>query len=81
MTDEEKNEIIHKMDKECKRIQRRLGAEACVVIGMFKNGDELMFQDVGNFPMPPEHFYTIMIQAHKQGKMTLTSKPKLIIPH
>lgn len=72
--------LVH-MTKEAKLLERRLGADACIVIAIFKDGDQQVFQDAGLFPMPPEHFYHVMSTAHAQGFMDETPKSKIIRPH
>jgi hypothetical protein len=84
MTPREKAEMILKMTKEAKRVERRLGAESCIVICIFSHenkegGKSLTFQDAGRFPMPPDHFYHVMQEAHKKGMMA--NKPKILKPH
>ncbi|KAH0548132.1 hypothetical protein GP486_008139 [Trichoglossum hirsutum] len=64
------------MAKEAKMLERKLGAEACVVICVFKEGNTLTFQDAGRFPMPPDNFYEVMQNAHKQN---LLGKGKRVI--
>lgn len=82
LTAREKAELIVKMTKEAQKLERRLGAKACIVICMFENNNELIVQDAGRFPMPPDHFYNIMIQAHKNGQLGHNSpKSKIIKPH
>ncbi len=87
MTDEkkprDKAEIIVQMNKEAQRIKHRLGAEACIVIGFFKEGNQITVQDVGQFPMPPAQFYQLMIQAHSNGMLGPENKvkSKIIKPH
>jgi hypothetical protein len=80
MTAREKAEMIIKMTKEAKRVERRVGAESCIVICIFRHGDQLTFQDAGRFPMPPDHFYHVMSEAHKKGMMS-QDKSKIIKPH
>lgn len=85
MSAREKAEMIVKMTKEAKRIERRTGAESCIVICIFGHKDDgggttLTFQDAGRFPMPPDHFYKVMQQAHQQGLME-QDKSKIIKPH
>jgi hypothetical protein len=73
----EKAETILRMNGEVKRIQRKLRANAVVIIAMFKDeNDQLTFQDVGMFPCPPDQFYDIMQQAHVNGQLGHNS-PKL----
>lgn len=83
MTAAEKAEMIVKMTSEAKRIERRTQAEACVVICIFREGDQLTIQDAGRFPMPPDHFYNIMIQAHQNGQLghNAPKASKIIKPH
>lgn len=78
-TAREKAELLVKMTKEAKGLERKTGATACVVICMFEEGNELFIQDAGRFPMFPEEFYTVMINAHRQG--LLGSKNKILKPH
>jgi len=67
-------EIMEKIKTEAKRVSRKIGADACVIIGIFKNGDSVRFQDAGLFPMPPEHFYHVMKQAHEKNKVPVVSR-------
>jgi hypothetical protein len=85
MSAREKAEMIVRMTKEAKRIERRTGAESCIVICIFGHANEqggttLTFQDAGRFPMPPDHFYSVMQQAHKKGLLD-ENKSKIIKPH
>jgi hypothetical protein len=85
MTAREKAEMIVKMTKEAKRIERRTGAESCIVICIFGHANEqggttLTFQDAGRFPMPPHDFYAVMQRAHIKGLME-QEKSKIIKPH
>jgi hypothetical protein len=85
MSARKKAEMIVKMTKEAKRIERRTGAESCIVICIFghKNdtgGTTLTFQDAGRFPMPPDHFYSVMQHAHQKGLMD-ENRSKIIKPH
>jgi hypothetical protein len=75
LSDAKKRLLLKKMKKEADLLERRLGAEACIVICMFKNGDHLTVQDAGKFPMEPEPFYNVMIQAHRNGQLDKI-KPK-----
>lgn len=74
-------EMVMQMSKEAERVARRTGAETCVVICIFKDGDQLRFQDAGKFPMPPDHFYHVMQQAHINGQMTNEKKPSILKAH
>jgi len=80
-TAREKAEILLQMTKEAKRVERRVGAEACIVICIFKDGDELTFQDAGRFPMPPDYFYKVMQDAHKKKLLNADGSAKIIKPH
>ena len=60
---------LTQMKTESERLQKQLGAECVVLIGIYKVGDQLRFQDVGRFPMPPEHFYEVMKNAHINGQL------------
>jgi hypothetical protein len=80
-TAREKAALLLQMTKEAKRVERRVGAEACVVICIFKEENNLTFQDAGRFPMPPEHFYKVMQNAHKQNLLNLDGSSKIIKPH
>lgn len=80
-TDREKAELILKMTKEAKRVERRLGAEACVIICIYKEDENLTFQDAGRFPMPPEYFYRVMENAHKQNLLNTDGTSRIIKPH
>jgi len=57
------------MKTEVERLQKQLGAECVILIGIYKVEDQLRFQDVGRFPMPPEHFYEVMKNAHINGQL------------
>lgn len=81
MTDRDKAEMIIKMTKEAQRVERRTGAESCVVICIFKDGTQLTFQDAGRFPMPPEDFYRVMSNSHAQDLMGQKPKSRIIKPH
>jgi hypothetical protein len=77
---------IVKMSKEADRVKRHIGAEACIVICVFKDGNQLRVQDAGMFPMLPVDFYHIMQQAHQNGQLGHNSpklKPtsRIIKPH
>lgn len=76
-------EMVLQLTKEAQRVARRTGAESCIVICIFRDGDTLRFQDAGGFPMPPDHFYHVMQQAHLNGQMSdgKGKKPKIIKPH
>lgn len=80
-TAREKAELLLQMSKEAKRVERRLGAEACIVICIYKEEDSLTFQDAGRFPMPPEYFYKIMQDAHKKKLLNTDGTRKIIKPH
>lgn len=81
-TARDKAELLIKMTKEAQRVERRTGAKACIVICMFEDGNEMTIQDAGRFPMPPDHFYGVMIQAHKNGQLGHnTPKSRIIKPH
>ena len=73
-------EMIMQMTKLAKQVERRTGAEACVLICVFRDGDQLRFQDAGRFPTQPDHFYSIMQQAHSQGLLTEKPKKKMLRP-
>lgn len=85
-----KAEIIVQMTKEAQRVERRIGAQSCIVICFFEDMDpaanvrvkNIRVQDAGRFPMPPEEFYDLMIRAHQQGLMSLKpTKSKILKPH
>lgn len=80
LADRDKAELLLQMTKEAQRVERRTGAEACIVICMFRDGDQLVIQDAGKFPMPPQHFYQVVLQAHKNGQLGHNS-PKIIKPN
>ncbi len=73
-------ELLLKMTKEAQRVERRTGAAACIVICMFEENGQLIIQDAGKFPMPPQHFYSVVLQAHKNGQLGHNS-PKIIKPN
>lgn len=81
MTDRDKAEMIIKMTKEAQRVERRTGADSCIVICIFREGDTLTFQDAGRFPMPPEAFYKVMGNSHEKGLLDHKPKSKIIKPH
>lgn len=66
MSEDLQKDLIAKMTKEAKRVARRIGAESCIVIGIFREDSSLRFMDVGGFPMPPQQFYQMMKQAHHE---------------
>ena len=77
-------EIILQMTKEAQRVERRIGAQSCVVICFFDDGNnQIRVQDAGRFPMPPDQFYDLMIQAHVNGQLGHNSpkKSRIIKPH
>ncbi len=80
-----KAEIIVQMTKEAQRVERRVGAKSCIVICFFEEGSEagkkITVQDAGRFPMPPNEFYELMIQAHSQGLLDQKPKSRIIKPH
>lgn len=82
-----KAETILQMTKEAKQIERRLGAKACVVICFFEeegqvNGKQITVQDAGRFPMPPDQFYDLMVQAHQNGQLGLKPpKSRILKPN
>lgn len=80
-TARDRAKVLVEMTKEAKMLERRIGAESCIVIAIFKDGDQHVFQDAGRFPMPPEHFYHVMSSAHAQGFLEDTPKDKIIRPH
>jgi hypothetical protein len=82
-TARDKAALIVQMTKEAKRVERRTGAKACIVICMFEDEGKLTVQDAGMFPMPPEQFYNIMQQAHSNGQLDHLNgkKPRIIKPH
>jgi len=76
------DEIILQMTKEAQRVERRIGAQACVVICFFEDGNkQIRVQDAGRFPMPPDKFYDLMVQAHVNGQLTGGPKKRIIKPH
>lgn len=79
MTARDKAEMILKMTKEADRVARRTGAEACIVICVFRDGNQLTIQDAGRFVMPPPQLYNTMINAHANGQ--LGSPSKIFKPH
>lgn len=80
MTARDKAKLLVKMTKEADMIERRLGAKACIVICMFEDGNQLTVQDAGRFPMPPDHFYNVMVQAHQNGQLDHNG-PSTLIKH
>lgn len=86
-----KAEIIVQMTKEAQRVERRIGAQSCIVICFFEDQDEeankrvknIRVQDAGRFPMPPDEFYELMIRAHQQGLMNIkpAKTSKILKPH
>lgn len=81
MTARDKAELMLKMTRESERVARRVGAEACIVICVFRDGNQLTIQDAGKFVMPPPHLYNTMIQAHENGQLGVGPRSKLIKPH
>lgn len=81
MTARDKAKLLHKMGLEAVKLAEVLGAEACIVIGVFKDGNQLIIQDAGKFPMPPTKFYNVMIQAHLTGQLDPLPKAKNIKHH
>lgn len=82
----EKAETIIKMNTEAARVKRRINAESVIIIGIFKEGNQLQVQDAGLFPMPPDDFYGVMQVAHRNGQLGENSpklKPtsRIIKPH
>lgn len=71
--------MLEKMKMQAQRVERRLGAEACIVICIFRDGDTLRFQDAGRFPMPPDQFYNVMRQGHLSGDLNPNPPKKKII--
>lgn len=76
LTDRDKAELILKLTKEAQFIEKRLGAQACIVICFFENGKEITVQDAGCFPMPPDDFYEVMVNAHRSGALAPAIKTK-----
>lgn len=78
-------ENIVQMTKEAKRIERRLGAKACVVICFFEKetetGTQVTVQDAGMFPMAPDQFYQVMQDAHRRGQLNSLPKSRIIRPN
>lgn len=81
MTARDKAELMLKMTKEAERAGRRCGAEAAILICVFREGDQLTIQDAGKFVMPPPHLYNVMIQAHENGQLGTPKKSKILKPH
>lgn len=86
-----KAEIIVQMTKEAQRVERRIGAQSCIVICFFEDNEgetnervkNIRVQDAGRFPMPPDEFYELMIKAHQKGLMSLKppKSSKILKPH
>ena len=70
-----KAELVVQMTKEAKRVERRCGAQACIIICFFEDGKQITLQDAGQFPMPPGEFYQVMSRAHTDGQFDV-AKPK-----
>lgn len=81
MTAREKAEMIIRMNNQAERLGRRLGAESCIVICIFKEGKQLIIQDAGKFPMPPEQLYEAMGMAHANGALDDKPKSKILRPN
>lgn len=81
MTARDKAELMLKMTKEAERAGRRCGAEAAILICVFREGDQLTIQDAGKFVMPPPHLYNVMIQAHENGQLGSPKKSKILRTH
>lgn len=73
-------ELLMQMNKEALRIERRLGAGACIVICFFEDGKQTTLQDAGKFPMPPDQFYDVMAQGHRNGQFA-KPKSRILKPH
>lgn len=80
-TAREKAEMIIKMTGQAERVGRKLGAEACVVICVFKDGNELVIQDAGKFAVPPDQLYEAMMMAHANGQLGLKPKSRILRPN
>ncbi len=76
-----KAELIVQMTKEAQRVERRIGAAACVVICFFEDGKQITLQDAGRFPMPPSEFYSVMSNAHQNGQLDTKQKSKILRPN
>lgn len=80
LTARDKAELVVSMTKEAKQLTRKLHASACIVICMFEDGEQIMIQDAGMFPMPPADFYELVKQAHQNGQLGDTAK-KILRPN
>lgn len=83
-TPRDKAATLVQMAKEAQRVERRTGAASCIIICLFEEDNQLQIQDAGRFPMPPDQFYNIMIQAHQNGQLGHNSpknKSRIIKPH
>lgn len=76
-----KAETLMQMNKEALKIERKLGASACIVICFFDEGKQTTLQDAGKFPMPPDEFYEVMAQGHRSGQLSTKKKPRIIKPN
>lgn len=74
-----KAEILVQMTKEAQRVERRIGAKACVVICFFEDGKQVTVQDAGTFPYPPDQVYDLMKQAHVNGQLGEQKRKSRII--
>lgn len=81
MTAHDRAEMIIKMTKQADRATRTLGAEASILICVFKDGNQLVIQDAGKYPMPPEQLYEAMQHAHANGQMDLKPKSRILRPN
>ena len=74
---------LREIKTESEHLTRRMGAESVILIAIYKEGDGLVVQDGGKFPMPPEQFYQGLIQLHKNGQLDSEKpkKSKIILPH
>jgi len=79
-TPHDRAKLIIKMMKEAKRVENSVGAKACIVICLFDEPDgQVSVQDAGKFPMPPDKFYNIILQAHEHGLLGEQKKKSKII--
>lgn len=74
---------LRELQIESETLTRRMGAESCIVIAIFKEGAQLTVQDGGKFPMPPEQFYEGLSQLHRDGQLVIPENKvkKIILPH
>lgn len=64
-SDKRRKEMFDKVAAEARKTAMRLGAEGCVVIAFFADGDQYHTLDAGRAPMPLQQLYEQMRQMHE----------------